>query len=244
MIKNCTKKQNTLKLITAKKRAFFDDKLSENIGKPKELWETLKSLDMPQKILISNFNAVESNNALTFDKKTIAKIFKDFFSNLAESLLIKLPNAPNKYNIESVFQYYSKFIIEKPFHLSTTSQEEVVKIIQNIDILKAAGIDNFSVKFLKDEIIVKPLREICNLSITSRTFPNACKVAKLKPIFKKGKKTDPSNYRFISLLLLISKVLERVVHDQINAFLKGNNLLYNYQSGFRSNHSINLCLSF
>ena len=44
--------------------------------------------------VISNFNAVESNNALTFDKKAIAKMFKDFFSNLAESLLIKLPNAP------------------------------------------------------------------------------------------------------------------------------------------------------
>ena len=201
---------------------------------------------MPQKTLISNFNVVESNNALTFDKKTIAKIFKYFFSNLAESLLIKLPNAPNKYNIESVFQYYSKFIIEKPFHLSITSQEEVFKIIQNIGISKAAGIDNLSGKFLKDgaEILAKPLSEICNLSITSRTFPNACKVAKLKPIFKKGKKTDPSNYRPISLLPLISKVLERVIHDQTNAFLKGNNLLYNYQSGFRTNHSTNLCLSF
>ena len=88
---------------------------SENIQKPKELWETLKSLSMPQKTLISNFNAVESNNALTFDKKAIAKIFKDFFSNLAKSLLIKIPNAPNKYNIESAFQYFSKFIIEKPF---------------------------------------------------------------------------------------------------------------------------------
>ena len=69
-------KYNTLKLITAKKRAFFDDKLSENIGKPKELWETLKSLDMPQKTLISNFNAVESNNALTFDKKLQQKYSK------------------------------------------------------------------------------------------------------------------------------------------------------------------------
>ena len=147
---------------------------------------------------------------------------------------------------ESVFQYYSKFIIEKRFHLSITSQEEVFKIIQNIDISKAAGIDNLSGKFLKDgaEILAKPLSEICNLSITSRTFPNACKVAKLKPIFKKGKKTDPSNYRPISLLPLISKVLERVIHDQTNAFLKGNNLLYNYQSGFRTNHSTNLCLSF
>ena len=88
------------------------------------------------------------------------------------------------------------------------------------------------------------LSEICNLSITSRTFPNACKVAKLKPIFKKGKKTDPSNYRPISLLPLISKVLERVIHDQTNAFLKGNNLIYNYQSGFRTNHLTNVWLSF
>ena len=67
---------------------------------------------------------------------------------------------------------------------------------------------------------------------------------KFKPFFKKGKKTDPSNYRPISLLPLISKVLERVIYDQTNAFLKGNNLLYNYQSGFRTNHSTNLCLSF
>ena len=72
--------------------------------------------------------------------------------------------------------------------------------------------DNLSEKFLKDgtEILAKLLSEICNLSITSRAIPNACKVAKLKSIFKKGKKTDPCNYRPISLLPLISKVLERV----------------------------------
>ena len=122
-------KYNTTKLISAKKQAFFDDKLSENIGKLKELWETLKSPNMPEKTLISNFNAVESNNGLPFDKKTIAKIFKDFFSHLVKSILSKLPNVPNKYNIEPVFKYYLKFIIEKPFHLSITSQEQVYKIM-------------------------------------------------------------------------------------------------------------------
>ena len=54
--------------------------------------------------LISYFNAVESNNTLTFDKKSIAKIFKDLFSNLVELILNKLPNGPNKHNLESVFQ--------------------------------------------------------------------------------------------------------------------------------------------
>ena len=58
--------------------------------------------------------------------------------------------------------------------------------------------------------------------------------------FKKDKKTDPSNYRPISLLLVIFKILERDIQDKTNAFLKENNLLYTYQSGFRPNHSANL----
>ena len=69
---------------------------------------------MLKKTLISDFHAVESNNVLTVDKKIKAKFFKDFLTNLAETFLIKLPNAPNKYNLESVLQYYSQFITEKP----------------------------------------------------------------------------------------------------------------------------------
>ena len=101
-------------------------------------------------------------------------------------------------------------------------------------------------RFLKDgaDILPKSVSALCNLSISQGVFPSACKVVKLKPIFKKGKKTDPSNYRPISLLPVISKIIEKVVHDQTNAFLSDENILYNYQSGFRANHSTNLCLSF
>ena len=62
--------------------------------------------------------------------------------------------------LQSVFQYHLKFIIEKLFLLSDSSEDEVFKIIQNIHILKVARVDNFSGKFLKDraEILVK-LRE-------------------------------------------------------------------------------------
>ena len=66
---------------------------------------------------------------------------------------------------------------------------------------------------------------------------------KLKPFFKKGKKTDPSNYRPISLLPSFLKIIERVTHDETNAFLLDEDVLYNYQSGFRGNHSTNLCIS-
>ena len=85
-------KYNTLKLIVAKKRAFFCDKLSENIGKPKGLWETLKSLCMPQKTLISSSNAVESNNTLPFDKKkNYSKIIQRFLLKFSRIYLNQTP---------------------------------------------------------------------------------------------------------------------------------------------------------
>ena len=185
-------------------------------------------------MVISNFNAIEENDTLTYDTRSMSKIFKNFFSNLAKSLLIKLPSPPDKYNLQSVIRYYSSIMILDDFCLSNTSEEKVLKIMTNIEISKAAGVDKLSGRFLKDgaNMLAKPISTLYNLSVSQGVFPNACKVAKLKPIFKKGKKTDPSNYRPISLLPSISKIIQRVIHDQTNAFLSDEDILYNYQSGF------------
>ena len=85
-----------------KKQEFFKEKLSETIGKSKELWESLKSLGIPNKTVISNFNAIEQDNTLTHDTRSISKVFKNLFSNLAESLLTKVAKPPDKYNLKSV----------------------------------------------------------------------------------------------------------------------------------------------
>ena len=113
-------KYDAQKLIAAKKQTFFDEKLSEKVGKPKKLWNTLKSLGMPKKTVVSNFNAIDDNKSLTYDIKTMSKVFKDFFSNLAKSFLDKLPDPSNKYNLESVFLYYSNFAIPELFHIKST----------------------------------------------------------------------------------------------------------------------------
>ena len=114
----------------------------------------------------------------------------------------------------------------------------------NID--KAAGIDDLSEKFLKDgaNILAKPISELCNLSIKFSLFPTDCQIAKLKPLFKKGSTTLPKNYRPISLLPLISKIIEKVIHDQTQAFLDENKILYRFQSGFRKYFSTDLYLSY
>ena len=103
----------------------------------------------------------------------------------------------------------------------------------------AAQIDWLSGHFLQDgaEILSSPISEIYNLSISHEVFTDICKVAKLNLIYKKIKKTDSSNYRPISILPFISKVTERIVHDQTNKFLSDNDILYNFQSKFRPNYS-------
>ena len=79
---------------------------------------------IPNKTLISNFTAMEDNHT-----HSISTVFKNFFSNLAESLLTKLPNPPDKYNLESVINYYSSFTIANDFCLKKTSENKVLKII-------------------------------------------------------------------------------------------------------------------
>ena len=81
--------------------------------------------------------------------------------------------------------------------------------------------DQIPAKFLRDgaEVLALPLRNIINLSIKLSTFPEECKIAKLKPIFKKGARTDPQNYRPVSLLPLVSKIIEKSIDFQIEDYL-------------------------
>ena len=86
-------------------------------------------------------------------------------------------------------------------------------IFANIQSDKVFKIDDLSGIFLKDgaKLLTTPVTQLCNLSVFAGRFPDACKIAKLKPLFKKSTKTDPKNYHPISFLPLISKVLERAI---------------------------------
>ena len=159
-----------------------------------------------------------------------------------------MPPVSSIFGLSPVCQYYNK-TLKLPntrFKFTFVSEDSVLKILKNMDENKAAGVDNLSGKFLKDEatILAKPLSQICNLSIKYSKFPNDCKIAKLKPLFKRGSKTDPKNYRPISLLPLISKIIEKIIHDQTQNFLDKNNVIYRYQSGFRKFYSTDSCLSY
>ena len=90
---------------------------------------------MPKNTVVSNFNAID-DKSLTYDIKAMSNVFKDFFSNVAKSLIDKLPDPSNKYNLESVFLYYLTFVIPELFHIKNITLEKVFKIMENIEIPK------------------------------------------------------------------------------------------------------------
>ena len=89
---NYKKSRNKVqRMIKDKKKNFVIGKLNDNIGKPKELWKSLKFLGLPSKKSSSATICLEKDGILSFDPKTNAEIFKDFYSNLAKNLVKKLP---------------------------------------------------------------------------------------------------------------------------------------------------------
>ena len=179
-------------LIVNKKKTFFENKLNENIGKPKELWKTLKDLGLKKKA-IHPLLCLKIGDTLTFDAKDNAESFKDFYCKLAVNLLEKLPAAPKRYGKEYLTNYYKGSNSEaNDFKFSKVSQKDILILLNDIDSTKAAGIDNISGKFIKDgaQALALPITQICNLSIKLSSFPKYCKVAKVIPVFKKGSKTE------------------------------------------------------
>ena len=234
-------------LIKKKKEEFFRSKLEQNRNKPKELWTSLKSLGMPNEKKSSSNICLEQNGNTFFESSKIAEVFADFFSNLANELVAKLPKASNRFGLESVRLYYREFSIGiRKLIFTHISPEDILILLQNIEPNKAAGIDKISGKFFKHgaKRLATPIAQLCNLSIILGTFPDECKIAKLIPLYKKGSKVDPKNYRPISLLPIVSKIIEKVIYDQTINFLKDRNFLYDFQSGFRKNHSTDSCLTY
>ena len=99
--------------------------------------------------------------------------------------------------INSVLAYYKRFLNteNQKFTFSSTSEDEVLKLLKDTNPEKEAGIDNLSGRFLKDGAFVLPISKPCNLSMKRSKFPLDCSIVKLKPLYKKGSKTDPKNYR-------------------------------------------------
>lgn len=123
--------------------------------------------------------------------------------------------------------------------LLETDEDEVMQIINSLRADSATGIDGISPRLLKQykNILVPPITFLVNLCLSSGVFPNVLKKALVHPIHKSGKRDLVDNYRPISVLPAMSKILEKIINVRLKKYLENNNLLSDRQFGFRNNRS-------
>ena len=126
------------------------------------------------------------------------------------------------------------------FEIPSISQKDVAETLLSTPSHKVTGNDGISGKLLKiaAPCIIPSLAKLLNHCLHAKTFPNVWKVAKVTPVFKgNGSKDDKNNYRPISVLPDLSKILKKHICNNLCKFLRENYLLHGYQSDFRKSFS-------
>ena len=129
--------------------------------------------------------------------------------------------------------------LEQSFSFHRVEPEEVQRILRGLKVNKATGPDGLSNRLLKlaAPAIAKSLATIYNASLENGVVPGEWKAVNVSPIFKSGDKTSLNNYRPISILPVVAKVFEKLVHQQLHAYLRKHKILHQAQSGFRPGHT-------
>ncbi|CAK1580099.1 unnamed protein product [Parnassius mnemosyne] len=204
-------------------------------NKPAKTWALINKLSY-NKIKETKAPAeFQTETATLTDPLEICEHFNQYFSTIGESLTSEIPSffhhnnifATDKHTVLSEDQMLSQLI--------PTTTEEVLRIINNISLNTASGIDGINTKSVKcfKNLISPELTKCINECLQSGIFPCSLKIAKVTPIFKSGNRSNPGNYRPISVLPVISKVFEKILYNHLQTFLESNNFLYNKQYGFR-----------
>ena len=125
------------------------------------------------------------------------------------------------------------------FFLFPCTVEEFLGTIKDIKSKNSSGHDEISNKLVRNisNAIAQPMTTLINKSFITGFVPNSIKIAKIIPIYKSKEKFLFNNYRPISLLHALSKIIEKLVHQRLYSFLVKYDILNKNQFGFRPNHS-------
>ena len=198
-----------------------------------KVWTVINEALSRKKLKHSSPCLYRNADGSVVDKKSSASAFNSYFTTLP-SVLIPPPSRVSCFPLA-----------EKSFYLSPCKNTEISSIISQLP--SSHSVDSFvlSNNVLKkiSQFVSHPISHITNLSLSSGIFPHSFEVATILPLHKKGDSSLISNYRPISLLPVISKVVEKVVYRRLSSFVfstnstDGNSLISNHQYGFRPSFS-------
>ena len=228
-----TYKKYILSLTRKSKANHFNNFFQENKLNLFKTWEDIRKIINITTKESKEINCIQVGNKTINNPIKIANNFNNHFTSIAEKIEDNL--VKSKFN-------YSRYLSnpnEYSFFIKPTNAEEVLCEITKLKNNKSIGPSSIPRKFLKlfKTTLSEPISLIANISFSTGTFPSTLKTANVIPIYKKDDHTVCNNYRPISLLSNISKIIEKLVHKWLTTFLNKNAILYEKQFGFRNNHS-------
>ena len=214
------------------KTEYFQKLNVKDLSDNRKFWKTIKPF-FSNKGLNSNKLMLKENNRLITEEKELATVMNTFFVNITESLDLKkdddsslnpinsekINDIPEKHkNYPSAQKISQTFMTNDKFSFKFVMEDQVREVITNLDSSKATPFGDISVDILKSTADIH-LSFSINLSMEKGCFPEELKLAEVSPIFKK-KDLDKENYRPVSVLPHVSKIFEKIMHHQINDYMK------------------------
>lgn len=212
----------------------FSKRIKKLNNKSKTTWNIINEL-LGKRHSIQDIQKLTTDGNHLTNQHSIAEAFNKYFSSIIDKTN---SNSLGNMRLEnsSTYSYLEQYVGDSfpPLVFKSFSTREIISIIKSLK-TKNSGYDEISTKLLKisASYICSPLTYICNKSISTGIFPERLKYSIIKPLYKKGDKTDPSNYRPISMLTSFSKVLEKALYNRLSEYLNNNNILNAQQFGFR-----------
>jgi len=179
--------------------------------------------------------------------QVIAKTFNDYFSNIVEESVIKIIKHENNNRSKHSYMQYLVNTFQQPLSpikLEPVTEKDIYEIIKSLKWKASYGYDEVPSWIVKLSMpfISSPLIYICNKMLSTGTFPTWRKFSQVFPLFKKGEKTEMSDYRPVSLLTSFSKIFEKVIYNRLLQHTKENNIIVTDQYGFKNNSSTELAI--
>ena len=187
------------------KQNYYTKYFENNWNNIKNAWKGIKTI-----ISIKNTTATvpqEFNNKTITDPTAMSNVFSNYFTSIAKKTNSNIKFSPKHY---TDYLSYSNTDI---FFLTPTEKNEISLIISSLDSHKSSGPNSIPVKILKllKNDIFQQLSDIFNMSFSTEQFPSVLKIAQAIPIHKKESIFDYTNYRPISLLSNIEKIIEKLM---------------------------------
>ena len=211
-------------------RVQYYKKIGEAAGRnPRNMWRELNKLIGNGKRL--GIDRLRTEGGVVIDRQGIADVFNEQFSSWVGV-------SGDGENGGLGFQA-SLPQLDCDFKFKRIEEEEVLQLLHSLDVKKSTGVDGIGAGLLH---LVAPavsgsLTKLFNFSLLSGEVPWEWKMARVSPIYKGGDIEIAGNYRPVSVLPVVSKIMEKLVHQQLYSYLQQHAILNPAQFGFRPNHS-------